>query len=439
MSVLARLSRFLILAGLVWTCLSGAAFARDAAFLNPGAAGGMSGAGEEAIKVDPKAEIDVGETALNIAKRATIFFVNQTSMPVKIEKIAISSDSSVAADETANDCKKQGSIAPLSRCSVEVSVTPTGSGSWSVDVLMTHNGAGRITRARLNGRTTGTNASDNKNTGLDISPKEIKPIDFGTVDVGDGKIVRSTLMINNSVDPITIYAIDVIEADNGLQRLKQGCSVDMELAPGASCPVTLMWEPKETSQISTDLIIRHSGKLGFAVIPVRGISKGEGSSGGGKSGETVRLLPKSSVPMPLSAHDIEKEVAGSIAPIQVPSASISGGGSMSGAGKSSKSSDGKLSLIGTIGDRALFLLPDGSTATLSIGDSFETKDGISKLIFVGAKSADILTKGKKTTISLEAASSLVSPAIEQYRQSGSSQSSQSSSGKSAPSFGNDQK
>ena len=436
MSMPAPFSRFLIVAVLVWACLSGVAFARDAAFLNPGATG-SSGAGEEAIKVDPKAEIDVGETALNIAKRATIFFVNQTNMPVKIEKIAISSDSSIAAEETADDCKKQGSIAPLSRCSVEISVTPTGAGSWSVDVLMTHAGAGRITRARLIGKTTGASATDNKNTGLDISPKEIKPIDFGSVDIGDGKIVRSTLMVNNSVDPITIYSIDVIEADNGLQRLKQGCSVDMELAPGASCPVTLMWEPKEISQISTDLIIRHSGKLGFAVIPVRGTAKGESSSGGGKSGgEAVKLLPKSSVPMPLSAHDIEREVAGSIAPVPAPLVSLGGGNSMSGGGKSSKGFDGKLSLIGTIGDRALLLLPDGSTAILSIGDSFETKDGVSKLIFVGKRTADILTKGKRSTIVLEASSSLVSTAIEQYKQEESSQSPQ---GKNAPSYGNNQK
>src|SRR6202012_1782228 len=108
--------------------------------------------------------------------------------------------------------------------------------------------------------------------------KEVKPVDFGDVGVGDGKVVRSTLMVNNSPEPITLYAIDVIEADNGLQKLDQGCAVDMELASGASCPVTLLWTPKTNGPVSTDLIIRHSGKMGFAVIPVRGVAKGGLSS-----------------------------------------------------------------------------------------------------------------------------------------------------------------
>ncbi len=64
---------FAVLAG-----FSGAAYARDAAFLDPGN-GGVS---EEAVKVDPKADIDVGETPVNVAKRASIFFVNQTNLYV---------------------------------------------------------------------------------------------------------------------------------------------------------------------------------------------------------------------------------------------------------------------------------------------------------------------------------------------------------------------
>ena len=52
-------------------------------------------------------------------------------------------------------------------------------------------------------------------------------------------------MVNDSPTPITLYSIDVIEAANGLQRLDQGCAVDMELEPGESCPVTLLWSPSE--------------------------------------------------------------------------------------------------------------------------------------------------------------------------------------------------
>jgi hypothetical protein len=396
---------------------AGSSLARDAAFVNPGASGGV---GEEAVKVDPKADIDVGETSVNVAKRTSIFFVNQTNVAVKIEKVVLNSDSDVTAEATANDCTKQGSIAPLSRCSVEISVTPTSSGAWSVDVLMTHNGAGRITRARLTGKTSGSGSGENKSTGLAVNAKEIKPIDFGSVEVGSGKTVRSTLMVNDSSEAITIFAIDVIEADNGLQRLDQGCAVDMELAPGASCPVTLLWVPKVGGPISTDLIIRHSGKLGFAVIPIRGEAKG---SGGGVSEEgraTTDKDKKNVVPLPPSEKDLEKEMAGKIAPVADTSLK---GGSMSGSSKSG--GDGGLHLIGTVGDRALFLLPSGETSVVSVGDEFEARDGTAKLIAVGARSADIMVGGKKRTLQLEAASSLVDKAAEQAQQDAAQQKSSS--------------
>lgn len=391
---------------LLGVVLSTAAHARDAAFLDPGGSNAM---GEEAVKVDPKAEIDVGETTLNVAKRTAIFFVNQTNLPVKIEKVVVNNDSNVTADASANDCTKQGSIAPLSRCSVEISTTPTSPGPWSVDVLMTHNGAGRITRARLTGKTSGSAAGENKSMGLAVNTKDTKPVDFGDVTVGDGKIVRSTLMINDSPDPITIYSIDVIEADNGLQRLDQGCAVDMELAPGASCPVTLLWVPKTSGPISTDLIIRHSGKLGFAVIPIRGSAKGGETSVGaaGKSSGDVKK-DANGVPLPPSAQELEKAMAGKIAPIS--------GAALGAPASATSSGDGTMHLIGTIGDKALILKPDGETAVVAMGGEFDVGSKTAKLVAVTARSADVMLDGKKKHLPLEAAASLVAKATEETAQ-----------------------
>lgn len=397
----------------VFFCFSGGASAREAAFLKPGVVGGA--AGEEAVRVDPKPEIDVGEAAANVAKRTTVFFVNKTTNPVVIEKIALSSDSLVMAEESANDCQKQGAIAPLSRCSIEVAITPTGFGAWSIDVLMTHNGAGRITRARLFGRTSGSGSADSKSTGLSISAKEIKPVDFGSVEIGSGKVVRSALMVNDSVDPIVLQSIDVIEASNGLQKLVQGCAVDMELQPGASCPVTLLWEPQDVAPVSTDLIIRHTGKLGFTVVPVRGVVKGESDKGKGSSRAG---LPKNSVPLPLSVQDIEKEVQGKILPI--PNAALNPDSLFPPKEKSPLASNGKLYLIGTIGARALFLLPNGETLVARTGDTVETSEGAGKIILVKANAVDVVVDGKKMTLPLEASPSLVSKAVEEQDEKESS-------------------
>jgi len=393
-----KISRIILLVLLTVICAVGQASAREAAFLDPSA--GPAG-GDEAVKVDPKADIDVGDTVLAVAKRTSIFFVNQTNIPVKIEKIVVNSDANVTAEATANDCMKQGTIDAGSRCSVEVSVTPTTPGSWSVDILMTHNGAGRITRARLTGKTSGSTSQENKDAGLAVNSKEIKPVDFGDVTVGDGKTVRSTLMVNDSPEPITIYAIDVIEADNGLQKLDQGCAVDMELAPGASCPVTMLWIPKMSGPISTDLIIRHSGKLGFAVIPIRGNAKGGSliSDVGGKMSSGKGDI----VPLPPSAQELEKEMAGKIAPVS---------GAALGATSSNASGDGSIHLIGTVGDRAVIFKPSGETVIVSIGEDIDMGGRSAKLVAVTARSADIVADGKRRTLTLEAASSLLAKAAQ---------------------------
>jgi len=254
--------------------------------------------------------------------------------------------------------------------------------------------------------------------GLAISSKETKPIDFGTVEVGSGKIVRSSLMVNDSADPITIYAIDVIEPENGLQMLKQGCAVDMELQPGSSCPITLLWSPEDSTPISTDLIVRHSGKLGFAVIPIRGASKGASaraeSGGTGSVSKKAATLPKNAIVLPPSADDLEKEVRNRFQPISgVLLGPDAAGMSSMPVPEEPKKSEGKLCLIGTIGtSRALFLSPGGDTVVVQIGDSVMTADGLAKLVSVNSTAATIVIDGNRRTLPLEASSWLVSSAME---------------------------
>ena len=173
----------------------------------------------------------------------------------------------------------------------------------------------------------------------------------------------------------------------------------MELAPGASCPVTLLWTPKNNGPVSTDLIIRHSGRMGFAVIPVRGVAKGgaveaaSSSAGGGKN------EAKDSVPLPMTAQQIEKEMAGKIAPVPDTGLGMKGGGG-----------DGGLHLIGTVGERAVMLMPNGMTQILPMGGEFTYDGKKAKIVAVGARSIDVVAAGKRTTMSLEAAQSLISQA-----------------------------
>ncbi|MER2519660.1 MAG: hypothetical protein ABTQ34_03110 [Bdellovibrionales bacterium] len=385
-------------------------FARDAAFVTPGAAATSTSASstEGAVRVEPKSEIDTGESILTVARRTTLFFVNQSGTLLQIEKISLNSDGNVTAEITADDCSKQGSLGPTVRCSVEVAITPNSPGTWSVETLMTHSGAGRIARAKLTGKTSGTTA-EKKDNGLSLSTKDIKPVDFSSIDVGQGKVVRSALMVNDSPDPITIYSIDVIEAENGLQRLDQGCAVDMELKSGESCPVTLVWTPASEGLISTDLIIRHSGRLGFAVIPIRGAAKGEmatSSSSSGRGSGSLRSSGEgklSSLAPPLSANDVEKALSSAISNNDLGHAA-----SLSTTIKTPESI--MLRLIGTVGHRAVILKPDSTTAVVEMGNDFETGEGKATLMMVTAKSVDISYDGKRLTLPLEAAPELIANA-----------------------------
>jgi hypothetical protein len=395
-----RLLRF---AGFFFLMLAGpAAYARDVAFVEPGVGGG-AGAVDEAFKIEPKSEIDIGDSIINIVRRQTLFFVNQTSAPLKIEKVTLSNDSTVSSQIVNDDCSKQSIIQPLSRCSIEMTVTPTGPGAWGIELLMTHNGPGRITRAKITGKTAGSDANDKKDRGLFLSTKDSKAVDFGDVMAGESKVVRSALMVNDSASPITLYSIDVIEADKNLHRLEQGCAPDMDLKPGESCPVTLVWTPTSRGVISTDLIIRHSGQLGFAVIPIRGNAK----EGTGSLSSSQRY--DASIPPPPSAADVAKEVAKATAPVP------SSGNDIAGV----SAATGSPHLIGTVGNRAVILKPDGSTAIVQAGDAMDFGSVVVKVDIIDGNKAVLIINGKKKELRLEAVQELKDKATASKKSSAS--------------------
>ena len=384
---------------------SARAAGRDAAFMDPNlSAGGGRNATSDAVTVEPKSDIDTGESVINIARRVTLFFVNQTSVPVDVASVVTSSDGNVKSEIVADDCTKLGKIDPSSRCSVTVEVTSSSPGPWTAEVQMTHSGAGRIARAKLSGKTSGQ-TGEKKDNGLSLSTKDIKPVDFGEVSADGGMAVRSALMLNDSPEPITVLSIDVIAAENGLERLEQGCVPDEELRPGESCPVTMVWKPKGRGQISTDLIIRHTGRTGFTVIPLRGNAKGEDVGKGGKVAETSgKASVKATSPL---AEEIEK-IASKLPPLP---ADLLPSGIAETPPVKNDEGDASFHLIGTVGNRAVLLKPDGTTAVVDIGEDIVYGNGlIAKVTNVMPKGAEIFIAGKKKQLVLEASAALTAKA-----------------------------
>ncbi len=413
----------LVTAGPAWA-------SRDAAFQPPIAGG--SGTIEEAIKVEPKNEIDLGDTPISLGRRATFFFVNQSSQTVNIEGVTANGDSNVKAEIMADDCTRGKSIQAGSRCSVTIEVTPAGYGSWAAELLFTHDGAGRIARAKALGKTGGMK-TEKQDAGLAISTKDIKPVDFGEVEIGTDKAVRSALMVNDSNENITILSIEVIAPDNGLETIDQGCAPDMELKVGESCPVTLMWKPQTRGNVSTDLIIRHSGRLGFAVIPIRGkakepkdgivpstaVSSGKTGSGSLLTSGTSRVTRGSSVPPP-SLDDVQNAIAGKIAPLSVDGVeAILDQGDAPVKPKIQYSVD-EVKLIGTVGSRAVLYLPDGSTKTASVGDEVSLSETSKlKVLAITARQAEIQIGKDKKKLVLTSVESLRERSVANRKETGS--------------------
>jgi len=393
------------------------ALARDAAFADPGM--GTKGTGD-AIVVEPKNEIDTGESVVNVGRRTTLFFVNKTNSPVDVNSTTTNDDGNVKSSIISNDCSREGKIQASSRCMVVVETTPSNAGNWTAEVILTHSGPGRIARAKLTGKAGGMSSAEKKEAGFTLSSKEVKPIDFSKVQIDGPKVVRTALMVNDSPENIVLVSIDVIAAENGLERLDQGCVIDMELKPGESCPVTLIWKPVSKGIISTDLIIRHTGRLGFAVIPIRGVadddstevaSETKDNKGSATNNEASRTTGKMIPKKPTTAEELDKAMANQIPPLTTDMLTPGVATTTTTTVTPQTIPGGEFRLIGTVGHRAVLLKPDGTTSVVGLNEEIAYGDGkTAKITNVTPKTAEIFMDGKKKQLVLGAAQELTSKA-----------------------------
>ncbi|MEJ0062476.1 MAG: hypothetical protein WDO70_04575 [Alphaproteobacteria bacterium] len=361
--------------------------ARDASFIEPGALT-TKGNVAEAIVADPKL-YDAGETMIGIARRITMFFVNTNSGTVTIGEISAAGDGNVTVQILDNDCKRNGKLVGFSRCTVVLSITPTSVGPWSVETLVEHDGSGRLARGIVTGKAQIDPRALRSAEGLNLTSKEVKAVDFNDVSADGEGAVRTALMVNDSPENITLLSIEVIAAGRGLERLDQGCAVNQMLKPDESCPITLRWQPQDKGAISTDLIVRHTGKAGFTVIPVRGRSQG-GTKVESAAKET-RITPSTGTPAPPTAAEIE-HLAGklpAVAAIDLGSDRV----------KSPAKSDSEIYFIGAVGDRAIFQR-DGITKVLAIDSETELSGAHVRLIEISGKVATVEVDGRRKYLKL---------------------------------------
>lgn len=395
---------------------------RNASFVNPGAT---------STKIDNKnsqantlvaepASVDAGETILNIARRVTIFFYNGFRAPVQINELSLNADGNVRSRIVSDDCKTVKTLPVGDKCAIALEITPTSNGPWTVELLLNHNGSGRIARAEINGSTLGK--TEEKSEGLSISKKIAVPLDFGDVQANEEKASRTMLIENDSTLPLVISSIDLISSrQDGLSIRSNGCKEGDELKSSESCPITVLWEPTMRGKIATDLIVRHSGNLGFVVVPIRGSGTKErddskinladsGSTSG--VGKFINPVSTSASLMPRlpdgSAQPISSMPALDSLPIENLSPVVSKRKSPPDARKMVEDTKEeveevkipKILLVGTIGKRAILGDTQEQTFMVNLGEKVSISGSDVELLQLDATRAVVMISGKRINLSL---------------------------------------
>lgn len=362
---------------------------RDAAFVEPGKGGGANRDAPTEIIYATPSDLDVGETISGVAKRVTLFFNNSGPKAATIAQMTVSADGNVLAELIDNDCQAVGNIPAGERCSLGVQVTPNSPGPWTAEVVIVHDGPGRVTRAAILGSTAGEIGNSGQQPGLSLLGSEkAQIIDFADVEIGSSA-VRSMLLVNDSPNPLVVKSLELVSPGRGLQLLREGCAEGLEISAGDSCPLTVKWEPLGRGDVSTDLIIQHTGPVGFAVLPVRGKVTGSAGIGGGISNSTSAKFdsPESAAAsLPTSPASSGKAVP-----------SISAAALFA---KAAGGADAKLTLRGVVGQRALLADASGSVVVGSIGQIIIAEGVEHKILVVEKDRVIISADGRRAELTM---------------------------------------
>lgn len=90
-------------------------------------------------------------------------------MGVTLAELTATGDGNVKVEIENSDCAVQSKVAGFSRCTVALAITPTSAGAWSVEILVKHDGLGRIARALVTGRAINDTKSAARAEGLNLS------------------------------------------------------------------------------------------------------------------------------------------------------------------------------------------------------------------------------------------------------------------------------
>jgi hypothetical protein len=268
---------------------------------------------------------------------------------------------------------------------VTVSVTAHQDGPWAAELLLSHNGPGKLSTVKLTGTAVYPSGSEVRSALQILGLKDGK-IDFDKVVAERDTAVRTALLLNTLPSTVKLSGISIIAQDSDISIVEGSCSEGIELGTGQSCPITVLWKPTADKALSTDLLIRHDATVIPLVIPLRGLALEE------KDGAKDRI------DTPLAARGAGTAQA-SLPPPPMPGEQNSPGALPDSGHQQGDRTKASAVFTGVVGGKAVFRTSDGRIVLASKSKSLTL--GTQTVTVVEVSSTSVTLKSAGATATLE--------------------------------------
>lgn len=259
------ISGFLVLGVCLFVFLQPAkiAQAQHAGFNDPGSRQGGSGGGAAGGLVPVAPTVDGGTIPTGASAQVVVRFRNDASQPVTMGEIRLYPSSTVSSGVALNQCKEEP-LAPGAECAVAIQVKGLQSGTWRVEMLMSHSGKTRLVSATLSGQVDSSGESSDKlSSDIEAIPSEVE---FGNLESGQ-TLTEPVILRNITSVSLDISEIKIDASEQSGYELTTECK---KLAPGEACIALVSWSPKIQGRSSGVLVVKHTGPTALTSVPLAG-------------------------------------------------------------------------------------------------------------------------------------------------------------------------
>ena len=263
-STLRRLALCTLAVGAVSVALNTTdAYAQFRAFSGGGGSNATASAASGPNLIAVQQKISAGNITVGSTAFVVVLFRNNGIAPVEVGSVNLYPSSNISASVSLNQCAKEP-LPPGADCAMTVAVSALQAGSYTIEMLVDHNGRTRLSTASVEGSVeTAGEQQQSAQTELEAFPEVLE---FGEVTSGVEQI-RSVTFRNRTSERIKIRDI-IMEAP-----VKSGYTFDTncsELPAGGACLVTVKWSPTQSGSSLASLVILHSGISGVTRLDISG-------------------------------------------------------------------------------------------------------------------------------------------------------------------------